>query len=420
MIGGLQRTVYKWSAICYFIFHTFTQRSTYMVTEQDVLRVLPNDGFVRVYVEHAMKQTTSPLGYHLATALAILATTCPVDYGMMYAGMLRPNLYTLLVGRSGEDQKSTALNIGKRLLGKANSQLIGDYPGSAEGLIDSIGRQATQIIPMSEFGKFLSSAQRGYFEPIKTALTDLWDCEPIQRAKANGVVTRVEEPRLNVLAACSIPYLEKHTLSEDWTGGFMGRWLILYSRRERLDPDPTGDPTMESFLINELEIRASIAQAGRCMGLDSQAKELWNAWFHDLYNRKGLATNVQGVLSRVPTLARKIALIYAWDFGIATTGNPWYMGLDVLFPAIQVAELHLKGLLGLFERIADNPDARLRRQVLVAIETMGGCGTLGEIIRMVKLKKRVVNEALEGLMEERTVTRSLNLDNPVYTLSKSF
>lgn len=389
-----------------------------MLTEKEVWAALPQDGFIRTYVEYAYKQTTSPIGYHLGTALSILGTTCPVEYGMRYAGTLYPNLYTLLVGRSGEDQKSTSLNIGKRLLGRANSQLIGDYPGSAEGLIDSMGRQATQLIPMSEFGKFLSSAQKGYFEPIKTALTDLWDCEAIQRAKANGVVTRVENPRLSVLAACSIPYLEKHTLSEDWTGGFMGRWLVFYCIRERLDPNPIGDPTLESFLVSELERRALIPHAGECLGLDNDAMELWNAWFHDLYQRKGLATNIQGVLSRIPTIARKIALIYAWDYGMATTGHPWYMGLDILYPAIHVAELHLRSLIGLFEKIADSPDARLRRQVLYAMEVNGGYASLGEILRILKMKKRVVAECLDGLVEERTIHRIEGSNPIVYSFSK--
>ncbi len=87
-----------------------------MLSEQDIVNVLPPEGFVRTYIEHAMRQTTSPLGYHLATALTILAATVPMDYSMNYAGALHPNLFTLLVGRSGEDQKSTALNIGKRRL----------------------------------------------------------------------------------------------------------------------------------------------------------------------------------------------------------------------------------------------------------------------------------------------------------------
>jgi len=388
-----------------------------MLSEQDIVNVLPPEGFVRTYIEHAMRQTTSPLGYHLATALTILAATVPMDYSMNYAGALHPNLFTLLVGRSGEDQKSTALNIGKRLLFQASHHLIGDYPASPEGLIESLGQKPRQIIPMSEFGKFLSAAQKGYFEPIKTALTDLWDCEPVQRAKASETL-RVDNPRLSILAACSLPYLEKHTLSEDWTGGFMGRWLVFYCRRERIDPDPCGDDILKAWLVQELERRAQYAHVGHCLGLDDQAKELWTAWFYDLYDRKGLATNITGVLSRIPTIARKIALIYAWDYGMGPSGQNWKMGVDTLYPAIQVAELHLKSLIGLFDKIADSPDARLRRQVLDAVEVCGGSATLGQIIRVVRLKKRTIMEAVEGLTCEGTFGVTQTTVGDVYTLSK--
>ena len=389
-----------------------------MITEKNVWDALPEQGFIRRYVEYASRQTTSPLGYHLGTALTVLAATCPVNYGMPYAGHLRANMFTLLVGRSGEDQKSTALNIGKGLLDAASPALIGDYPASAEGLIDSVARQNTQMIPMPEFGKFLASAQRGYFEPIKTTLTDLWDSEPTQRAKANNQTVRIATPRLSVLTACSIPYLEKHTLSEDWTGGFLSRWAIMYCQRERTDPDPVGDTRGKDQLIDDLIRRVEIEEAGWCVGLDDAARELWNAWYYDL-EKQSVSGHMRGVMSRVPTIARKVALIYAWDYGIATQGRPWKMGLDVLYPALQFAGLHLKSSLGLADRIADNPDARLRRQILMCIIALGGFCTLGQILGMLKIKKRTVVEMMDNLLEEGAVRRENRQSGYAYTLVSS-
>jgi len=387
-----------------------------MITEKDVMNSLPPEGFVKRYVEYASRQTTSPLGYHLGTALTVLAATCPTNYGMPYAGQLRANMFTLLVGRSGEDQKSTALNIGKGLLDAASPALIGDYPASAEGLIDSVARQNTQMIPMPEFGKFLASAQRGYFEPIKTTLTDLWDSEPTQRARANNQTVRIATPRLSVLTACSIPYLEKHTLSEDWTGGFLSRWAVMYCQRERTDPDPVGDTRGKDQLIDDLIQRVEIEEAGWCVGLDDRARELWNAWYFDL-EKQAVSGHLRGVMSRVPTIARKVALIYAWDYGVATRNQPWRMGLDVLYPALQFAGLHLKSSLGLADRIADNPDARLRRQILLAVAAMGGLCSLGQLLGMLKLRKRVVVEMIDNLLEEGKITRRFDGSSAVYTLS---
>lgn len=710
----------------------------------DAVAMLPESSWIRTYVVHATRQTTAPLVYHIGVGIAVLGTTCPIPYGMHYAGALRANNFVLCVGRSGEDRKSTALNIGKDLLDQAANPLIGDYPGSAEGLIESLAEQESQFIPISEFGKFLSSGQRGYFEPIKTLLADAWDClsedteilgtdgwkkigtlsegeavwaldpetdrlvpsqvldvgsrpvrpgermvelnslrhsirtteghrfyikyrdpqngarpssrylvktgvemaarkssyylpfsaepavpsagvalmddelkfiawaltdstisakpslalhqtehkylahirslltrlgmtwsesvrkadtnfgprtsdcvtllisraswepyrryldkdlapelmemsprqfdvfwhellladgeqaqeenspgylwstrskfidrlqhlavicgkstqfgtrelpsgktgyrmsvtnrhhvltdpgnpksvrfsvklprdgervwcattehgtlvtrrkgkvvilgncHPQQRAKAarqgSRVVVRADNPRLSIGAACSIPYLEKHTLAEDWTGGFMGRWLVLYGRRERTDPNPVGDSRLTQTLVDGLRLRANMATAGWCTGLTQQANNYWNNWYHDVSTRK-LPGNIIGIRARAPTMARKIALVLGWDYGAAQAGQPWKMGLDLLEPAIAITELHIRSLVDLSDVIAEHADARMRRSVIDAIDSKGGTATFGEILGRLKMRKRPVQESLEALLEEGRVKR---------------
>ena len=375
-----------------------------MLTEIDAAKACPPQGFIRTYVFHAMKQTTAPLAYHLGVGLSMLSATCPTNYGMFYAGPLRANFYCLLVGRSGEDQKSSAIGIGQSILFEAAAPLVGDFPGSAEGLIESLGRQPTQLIPVSEFGKLLASAQRGYFEPIKTLLTDVWDSGPIQRTKANNKVIRVDHPRLSVMGGCSVPYLEKHTLAEDWTGGFMGRWAVLLAQRERTDPDPVGDQTLRPWLVQELQARATTPSAGWCTGLTAPAADLWRDWFNDISNRQ-LPGNIVGIRARAPTIARKVALLYGWDFGPAMQGQPWQMDLDTLEPAIAFSEMHVKSLITLAEVIADHPDARLRRTVLDVLKRRGGEATLGDILLDTKMKKRPISEMLDAMVESYTVAK---------------
>ncbi len=148
-----------------------------MITDAQVTASLPTAGWLRAYVEHAGLQTTAPMAYHLGFGLACLASTTPIDLGVRYIGDLRGNFYVMAVGRSGDDQKSSALGIARNILWHADQQLIGRPPGSWEGLIDSLGEKPRQTIFYSEFGDFLSKAnQPGYFGPMKTSLTDLWDC----------------------------------------------------------------------------------------------------------------------------------------------------------------------------------------------------------------------------------------------------
>lgn len=640
------------------------------VTELEAVAALPPHGWVRRYVVHAIKQTTSPLVYHLGMGLTVMAATCPLAYGMHYAGALRANNFCLLVGRSGEDNKSSALNVGREILDAAASTLIGEYPGSPEGLIESLAVTPSQMVPISEFGRFLSAAQGGYYEPMKTLLADCWDCltedtdiltpqgwvnikdiqagetiwalnpendelveskvyeargravnpgerlvqlksslydvltteghnfyikyrdpalnfapsakylvkkgaemvgrkssyflplaaistqtfsgsrispellaehlrfsgellpdaaeltveqfltfwekaknpnrsyfsttdrklidrlqqlaverglftqyslytrrthsyyklwirsrrfactDPghkrsarftfvapeagqmvycatteygtlitrrngkvvilgncgaIQRVRANNRITRVDNPRLSIAAACSIPYLEKHTLAEDWTGGFMGRWMVLYGQRERIDPDPIGDRTDFDWLAEQLRIRATMPSAGWCMRLTPAGKALWNDWFYDVSNRV-LPGNIIGIRARAPTIARKIALIYGWDFGPAMQGQPWEMDVDILEPAIKLTELHIRSLVDLSSMIAEHHDARMRRSVLQAIESYGGVANLGEILSIMKTKKRTVTEILDALIEEKKISITSTSIGQAYAL----
>lgn len=389
-----------------------------MISESVARTAIPKGGWLEAYVAHAERQTTAPLVYHLGVGASILSVACKPSFGMRYGTALRPNLYTLLVGRSGEDQKSSAIAVGKEVLSAAAPGLIGDYPGSPEGLLESLARTPTQLIPISELGKMLASAKQRYFEPVKALLTDLWDAQPLQRTKANNKIVRVGEPRLSLCAACSIPYLEAYTLEEDWEGGFLGRWMVLYGRRERVNPFPQGDMRLFSGLVEGFVERASSDQPpGPFVGYTPLARELWEDWFHTIMGMKSTSM-IAGVASRAPAIALKLAMIYAWDFGKARDGQPWQLDLPELEPAIRLATMHVVSAEELSKVIAPHPEARLRRQVLQAFVKLDKKGTLGDLLRVTQYKKRSVLEVLEGLQEEGLVERETTPDGFVYILVK--
>ena len=56
----------------------------------------------------------------------------------------------------------------------------------------------------------------------------------------------------------------------------------------------------------------------------------------------------------------------------------------------------MQSVLGIAEKLAEHPDARLRRDVLNIVPP-GGAQSLAEILRRTKMRKRVVMEVLEGL-----------------------
>ena len=143
---------------------------------------------------------------------------------------------------------------------------------------------------------------------------------------------------------------------------------------------------------------------------------MWADWFHEVSARK-LPDTIVGVRSRAPTMARKAALVYAWDWGKPFSGQPWPMDEAELYYGIQFAELHIKSIVGVSDMIADHPDARARRSVLEAIATLGGSCTLGGLIARLKWKRKPLTESLDALMEEKRVLRTMGTEGFVYELS---
>lgn len=384
-----------------------------MITEKQAVLALPKSGFVRSYVEYAAVQTTAPLAYHIGVALSMLAVTCPRAYGTRYAVETYPNLFIMLAGRSGDDQKSTAIEIGREILFEAAPNLIGDQPGSPEGMIESLSKTPTQLLIYKEMGKLLSAVQRGYLEPLKALLTDLADCSSQQRVKAKQKgqdnVISVPHPRLSVLGACSLPFLEKHTEAVDWTGGFLGRWALLYAQRERTNSWPGGTDVGRKALVDALQQRSLSASAGWCLGVGTPGhnpiRAHWDAWYADVSNRN-LPELVHGARVRAPVLALKAAMLYSWDYGAAAyaNGDPWWLTFDVLDPGIAFAEMYLDSIVSLSAKLAEHPDARVRRSVLDAFPN-GSALTLGDVLLKTKLRKRTVSDVLDSLTEEGTLRR---------------
>ena len=96
-------------------------------------------------------------------------------------------------------------------------------------------------------------------------------------------------------------------------------------------------------------------------------------------------------------------MLLAWDWGEALQGEPWKLHEAHIDYGIRFVELHLASVLALGERLAEHPDALLRRQVLSKIPR-GATMSLGQIMLATKLRKRTLMEILSGLTIEGTLT----------------
>jgi hypothetical protein len=368
-------------------------------------------GFLRSYIEYASQCSDAPEIYHVGVALTIFSGAvakkliCP----WMAGRTLVPNLYTLLVGPSRSSRKTGSMDTGIDIIQTAKNELVIPIPGSYEEMIAQIRSTPSGMLLYREFGHFLKTTQRGYGEPIRTVLMDLYDWPPDRAYTRNlkKVKTVVEPPIcLSMLSSCSTDLLFQYSDSEEWTGGFFGRMLLLYGERESFRM-PTTWTSARDYLIGMLHqhIQFPFSQCGGFSPTAWQQFEGWSMWRDG--KAKEAPARMQTHIAGATTLAAKVALLFAADAGEVAAGNGWLISLESMQRAILFVEhLYLPSVMHLGERLALGIWEKDRQRVLDAIEGVGQIGmTRKTLLLRVKMESTFMETIINTLREEGSIVQ---------------
>lgn len=373
--------------------------------------------FLRGYADYASQCSDAPDIYHVGVGLTIFAGAvakklmCP----FMAGRTLVPNLYTLLVGPSRSSRKTGSMDIGIDILNKASPEAVIPIPGSYEELVTQIRATPSGLLTYREFGHFLKTTVRGYGEPIRTVLMDLYDW-PADRAYTRNLKkgkTIIEPPIcLSMLSACSTDLLYSYTDVEEWTGGFFGRMVLLYGERQGFRMPMVWDSAASS--LSTMLYTWATASIPRCGGFSSDAWNAFTTWSQWRDSMANMAPNrVQTHVAGASTLAAKVALLYACDACEPAAGDGWLISYDSVRKAAAFVELlYLPSIFTLGERLALGPWEKDRQRVLDAIDSAPD-RTKGiprrDLLRRVKMSSQLFDEVLNTLKEEGTIVQERDI-----------
>jgi hypothetical protein len=390
------------------------------VLPQEISDILPaNSGFLRTYLTYACECSDAPPEYHLGVGLTVFAGAmaerlqCPWLAGRT----LVPNMYTILIGPSRSTRKTASMDAGIDILQGVEIDRVMPIPGSYEELIAQIRRKSHGLLTYREFGHFLKITSKGYAEPLRTVLMDLYDWPPerpyVRNLKKGTTV--IDPPIcLSLLAAIATDLLYAYVDLEDWTGGFFGRMTLLYAERNEFKMPATWR-TGQAYLTEQLAgyLKWSVPPCGGFTAEAWAAFTIWSRW------RDGEASKVparvQTFVSGATTLAAKIALLFAADCGEPLAGAGWLVSIDTLYKAVQFVEkLYLPSVIYLGEKLAIGIWERDRQRVLDIIERSMRGITRRDLLKRAKVSSEYLDTVLGTLREEGTVVQGQDSRGVVY------
>lgn len=386
--------------------------------------VLPQrSGFLRNYVDYATQCSDAPEIYHVGVGLTVFASavahkiSCPWLAGRE----LMPNLYTLLIGPSRSARKTASMDAGIEILQSCQHELVIPIPGSYEELVTQVRATPKGCLLYREFGHFLKTTMRGYGEPIRTILNDLFDWpsnRPYVRNLRKGK-TVIEPPIvLSMMGAIATDLLFAYCDSEDWTGGFFGRMLMLYGERSRFRMPATWR-SAHDMLVGTLQAY-NAAAFPPCAGFSPQAWtafEMWARWIDG--QAHSVADRMQSHVAGTATLAAKISLLYAADAGEPAAGVGWTISYDAIARAILfVDKLYMPSIFHLGERLRLGVWERDRGRVLDIIESTKDIGISDRaLIKRVRLEMKFLQSIIDTLRQEGSITQTQDTRGLVYRVA---
>jgi hypothetical protein len=280
------------------------------------------------WVERVLESTKgseSPKDYYYWAALsAISAVVANKVYLDRFYYKLWPNIYVVLVGKSGL-RKGPPVALAKSLVEEVNNTRIFSGRASIEGIINELAQVKTRkdggppvmdsrcFIPVSEFASFIIQN-----DAALTILTDLYDRNYNDKTwgyltKGGGTQT-LKEPYITILGASNEVHFKDVIPQNAVGGGFLARTFIIHADKKSTINSLTEKPeSMVSVpdLANHLREVAKLE--GQFMWT-RPAKELYDTWYTAFCDSD--YEDDTGTLERISDSILKVALLLSLSRGI--------------------------------------------------------------------------------------------------------
>lgn len=410
------------------------------------------------YMSDMSPRTSKQFNY--AASLSVLAAVLGSEIRVRTAfGVLSCNLFTLILGRTTQDKKSTTASYAKRFLRRLSKEfetdLIGPEDHTPEALAQYCGTRpnSSVLVIMDEIQDLFARAMRSgsYMDGEIGFLTKSFDGYiPSQARRKKGQEYRAETPfSLSILGMGILDQVAKNLKVEKIASGFIPRCLIVLPEPSTVNPAELMNDICILSDANDAEFQAQDQAFAACLKSLVQARYYWHEKREllepvtvDGEDTRVLMGFSEAALERIKAAGNKCAVLADEHPLYSKYLNPCVerLGLSMLriaallaaaelshrvelrhaVKAIQLAEFYLKGLEAFVVCAADSDISKDIAQVEAIIakqpeKKMRREEVEDRLLRMFDTSKRVDEVIQAGQRSGRLQEAFTNLDGRAYT-----
>jgi len=354
--------------------------------------------------------TEAPAAYHLFCFATSVGMMLERMVHIKYPHEVYPNIFCLLIGRSGYARKESATRFGKKLTAEISDVQILPALASWEGLLEAMRnpleegdglKHENTLVALSEFDALLKKAKNDSVSNLIPNLCEIYDCPPEARTPTRSNPLKIEKPFVSILGGIQPEAVKQVFRGYDIHGGFCGRFMYVRGRVKKPNPWPDSVDTQAWKSIvdrliavrNEWVKRAAGTDSGSVeLKLSDEARDIWNDFYmwHRAQNRDSelLAT----LTVRIPDQALKLAMIFA-----ALTGVYKIEGY-MLEDAIAIGKWLMDNTRQLFREFGQSEAEKVERRIVEMLDKNADGDTRRNIQRSCHCAAKVFGEAVSNLL----------------------
>lgn len=353
---------------------------------EEFSKLVPKKGWLREYIEWTM-WSEAPMVFHmfigLSTLGAALSRRLYFDKGYY---RVYPNYQVVLVAPTGKCRKTSAANLGQKLLRELPDVNILANKSTPESITQELAqpKQVANVVHLTpppaealiyapELAVFLGKQK--YNEGLVMLLTDLFDNPDKWESATKG---QGRNPLTDVcisFVGCSTPDWLVSAIPQDaFGGGFMSRILFVVQHdTPRCYPVPRPKPQPPILLSYLQKLRSMTPRA--ITFKDEDAAEWYNLWYVGNKGNVPEDEKMAGYHERKPDHLLRLAML------LAVGTDRWAMGREDLIRASEMLSFLEDQMLDTFKLFGAKQIGQDQERVLRVLKSNGGTLPLSEIMR---------------------------------------